>query len=46
MSAYITRFRCLLTIVTDQGVHFINDAIKYLTDNFMMKHVSSTTYYP
>jgi hypothetical protein len=24
---------------------FINDAIKYLTDHFLMKHVSSTTYY-
>jgi hypothetical protein len=35
-----------LTIVTNQGVHFINDVIKYLIDHFLMKHVSSTTYYP
>jgi len=42
----LTRFRCPLTIVIDQGIHFINDAIKYLTDHFLMKHVSSTTYYP
>jgi hypothetical protein len=42
----LTRFRCPLTIVTDQGVHFINDAIKYLTCHFLLKHVSSTTYYP
>jgi transposase InsO family protein len=42
----LTRFRCLLIIVRDQGVHFINDAIKYLTNHFLMKHVSSTTYYP
>jgi transposase InsO family protein len=42
----LTRFRCPLIIVTDQGVHFINDAIKYLIDHFLMKHVSSTTYYP
>jgi hypothetical protein len=42
----LTRFRCPLTIVIDQGVHFINDAIKYLTDHFSLKHVSSTTYYP
>ncbi len=41
----LIRFRCPLTIVTDQGVHFINDAIKYLTNHFLMKHVSSTTYY-
>ncbi len=40
----LTKFGCPFTIVTDQGVHFINDAIKYLTDHFLMKHVSSTTY--
>ncbi len=42
----LTKFGCPLTIVTDQGVHFIDDAIKYLTNHFLMKHVSSTTYYP
>jgi hypothetical protein len=42
----LTKFGCSLIIVIDQGVHFINDAIKYLTDHFMMKHVNSTTYYP
>jgi len=42
----VTRFGCPLIIVIDQGVHFINDAIKYLTNHFLMKHVSSTTYYP
>ncbi len=42
----LTRFGCPLTIVIDQGVHFINDAIKYLTNHFLMKHVSFTTYYP
>jgi transposase InsO family protein len=41
----LTRFGCPLTIVTNQGVHFINDAIKYLTYHFLMKHMSSTTYY-
>jgi hypothetical protein len=41
----LTRFGCPLTIVTDHEVHFINDAIKYLTNHFMMKHVSFTTYY-
>jgi hypothetical protein len=29
-----------------QGFHFINDVIKYLTNHFLLKHVSSTTYYP
>ncbi len=41
----LIRFRCPLTIVTDQGVRLINGAIKYLTNHFLMKHVSSTTYY-
>ncbi len=27
-------------------VQFINDAIKYLIDHFLLKHMSSTTYYP
>jgi hypothetical protein len=42
----LTKFGCPLIIVTDHGVHFINDAIKYLTDHFLMKHMNSTTYYP
>ncbi len=41
----LTRFGCPLTIIIDQGVHVINDAIKYLTDHFRLKYVSSTTYY-
>jgi hypothetical protein len=41
----LIRFGCPLTIATGQGVHFINDAIKYFTDHFLMKRVSSTTYY-
>jgi hypothetical protein len=35
----LIRFGCPLIIVTDQGVHFINEAIKYLTDHFLLKHV-------
>ncbi len=42
----LTRFGCPLTIVTNQGVHFISDAIKYLTNHFLLKHVRSRTYYP
>ncbi len=41
----LTKFGCPLTIFIDQGVHFINDAIKYLKYHFLMKHVSSITYY-
>jgi hypothetical protein len=42
----LIRFGCPLTIVTYQEINFINDTIKYLTEQFMFKHVSSTTYYP
>jgi hypothetical protein len=42
----LTKFGCPLPIAIDQGVNFINDAIKYLIDHFLMKHVSSTSYYP
>jgi hypothetical protein len=35
-----------IIIVIDQRVHFINDVIKHLIDHFLLKHVSSTTYYP
>ncbi len=41
----LTMFGCPLTTVIDQGIHFINDAINYLTSHFLLKHVSSTTYY-
>jgi hypothetical protein len=42
----LTRFGCPSTIIIDQGVHFINDVIKYLTHHFLLKHVSFTIYYP
>jgi hypothetical protein len=40
----LTRLGCPLTLITNQEVHFINDAIKYLTNHFLLKHF--TTYYP
>jgi hypothetical protein len=42
----LIRSRYPLTMIIDQGVHFINDVIKYLTNHFLLKRVSSTTYYP
>ncbi len=42
----LNKFGCPLTIVIDQGVHFMNDAIKYLTHHFLLKDVNFTTYYP
>jgi hypothetical protein len=41
----LTRFGCPLTIVTNQGTHFINDAIKYFIDHFILRHTNSTVYY-
>ncbi len=35
----LTWFSCPLTIVTNQGTHFINDAICYLSDHFILKHI-------
>ncbi len=42
----LTRFGCPLTIVTNQGTHFINDVIRYLINHFILKHINSTVYYP
>ena len=42
----ITKFGCPLEFVIDQGSHFINDTIKVLTQEFMILHRKSTTYYP
>ncbi len=41
-----TRFGCPLTIVTNQGTHFINDVIRCLIDHFIFRHIGSTIYYP
>jgi len=40
------RFGCPLTIVTNQGTHFINNVIIYFTDHFNFKHTSFIVYYP
>ncbi len=42
----LTSFGCPLTIVIDQGTHFINDVIKYLTNHFILQHIIYTIYYP
>ena len=42
----ITKFGCPLEFVSDQGGHFINDTIKVLTQEFIILHQKSTTYYP
>ncbi len=42
----LTHFGCLKQNVTNQGTHFINEAIQYFVDHFLFKHTNSTTYYP
>jgi hypothetical protein len=36
---------CLMTFVTYQGFHFINNDIQYLIEHLLMHHISSTMYY-
>ena len=42
----ITRFGCPITLINDQGSHFINKTIKSLTNQFKIDHRRSTTYHP
>ncbi len=41
-----TQFGCPFTIVTNQGTHFINNAIRYLINHFFVKYTKSIIYYP
>jgi hypothetical protein len=41
-----THFGCPTHLVSDQGTHFINRTIEILTQEFMITHHKSTTYYP
>ena len=42
----VTRFGCPITLISDQGSHFINKTIKALTDQFKIDHRRSTAYHP
>jgi hypothetical protein len=42
----LMRVGCPLTIVTNQGTHFINDAIRYLINHFILRHTNFIVYYP
>jgi hypothetical protein len=42
----LTRFGCLLILISDQAIHFINNAIEILTHHFLLWHMTLTTYYP
>lgn len=42
----ITRYGCLVELVTDQGSHFLNKVITELVEKHMIIHKKSTVYYP
>jgi transposase InsO family protein len=42
----LSKFGCPLTLISDHGNHFLNDAIEYLVEHFLLQHCISTTYYP
>ncbi len=42
----LTRYGCPLTIIINQGTHFINDVILYLINHFILNHTNSIVYYP
>ena len=43
---FVTRFECPLTLISDQGSHFVNKTITTLTKQIMIGHQKSTTYHP
>ena len=42
----ITRFGCPLTLISDQGSHFINQTIQILLKEFLIDHRKSPAYHP
>lgn len=42
----ITRFGCPLELVSDRGLHFLNDTIELITTKYLIKHRKTTPYNP
>jgi transposase InsO family protein len=40
------RYGCPIELVSDQGVHFVNDVVRGLTQHYAVVHRRSTVYYP
>ncbi|KAL2642779.1 hypothetical protein R1flu_010366 [Riccia fluitans] len=45
-SYILARYGCTEELISDQGSHFVNQAIKCMVDEFFIFHKNSTTYYP
>ncbi|KAL2651978.1 hypothetical protein R1flu_020106 [Riccia fluitans] len=45
-SYILARYGCPEELISDQGSHFVNQAIKCLVDEFFISHKTSTAYYP
>jgi hypothetical protein len=43
---FFTQFNYPLTIIIDQSTHFINNAIHYLANHFILKPTNFIIYYP
>ena len=42
----VTRFGCPKILINDQGIHFVNQLIEELTDEFQIQHRRTTPYHP
>jgi transposase InsO family protein len=42
----ITRFGCSLTLISDQGSHFVNEMIQVLIKKLIIDRRRKTTYHP
>ena len=42
----ITIFGCPLTLINDEGTHFVNKTIQVLLNKFLNDHRRKTTYHP
>ena len=42
----VTRFGCPIVLMCDQGLHFLNQTIKELIEEFQICHQKSTPYHP
>lgn len=42
----LTRFGCMKILMSDRGMHFVNETIQALMEEFQIHHLKSTPYHP